>query len=117
MRKLLNVLYVTNEDAYLSKDGEDVAILLKNEKNIKIPSHNLEGIVCFGYQGASTKLMAMCAEKNIGMSFHTPYGKFLCRISGKVSGNVLLRKKQYRISDSEDRSCSISRNFILRKAD
>lgn len=71
--------------------------------------------MCFGYQGASTKLMAMCAEKNIGMSFHTPYGKFLCRVNGKVSGNVLLRKKQYRISDSESESCLISRNFILGK--
>ena len=69
MRKLLNVLYVTNEEAYLSKDGEDISILIRDQKPIKIPSHNLEGIVCFGYQGASTKLMAMCAEKNIGMSF------------------------------------------------
>lgn len=115
MRKLLNVLYVTNEDAYLSKDGEDISIRIPDQKPIKIPSHNLEGIVCFGYQGASTKLMAMCAEKNIGMSFHTPYGKFLCRVQGKVSGNILLRKKQYRISDDEYRSCLIAKNFIVGK--
>lgn len=111
MRKLLNVLYVTNEYAYLSKDGEDVSISIPDQKPIKIPSHNLEGIVCFGYQGASTKLMAMCAEKNIGMSFCTPYGKFLCRVQGKVSGNILLRKKQYRISDDEYKSCLIAKNL------
>lgn len=115
MRKLLNVLYVTNEDAYLSKDGEDVAIRIPDKKTIKIPSHNLEGIICFGYQGASTKLMAMCAEKNIGMSFHTPYGRFLCRVQGKISGNILLRKNQYKIYDNEYESCLIARNFIIGK--
>lgn len=115
MRKLLNVLYLTNEEAYLSKDGEDISILIRDQKPIKIPSHNLEGIVCFGYQGASTKLMAMCAEKNIGMSFHTPFGKFLCRVQGKVSGNILLRKKQYRISDDENMSYLIARNFVIGK--
>lgn len=115
MKKLLNVLYVTNENAYLSKDGEDISILIHDQKPIKIPSHNLEGIVCFGYQGASTKLMAMCAEKNIGMSFHTPFGKFLCRVQGKISGNILLRKKQYRISDDESMSCLIARNFVIGK--
>ncbi len=115
MRKLLNVLYVTNEDAYLSKDGEDISIRISDQKPIKIPSHNLEGIVCFGYQGASTKLMAMCAKKNIGMSFHTPFGKFLCRVQGRVSGNILLRKKQYKISDDENKSCLIAKNFIIGK--
>ncbi len=115
MRKLLNVLYVTNEDSYLSKDGEDVAIRIPEQKTIKIPSHNLEGIVCFGYQGASTKLMAMCAEKNIGMSFHTPSGRFLCRVQGKISGNILLRKRQYKIYDDEYKSCLIAKNFIIGK--
>ena len=115
MKKLLNVLYVTNEEAYLSKDGEDISILISGQKPIKIPSHNLEGIVCFSYRGASTKLMAMCAEKNIGMSFHTPFGKFLFRVQGKVSGNILLRKKQYRISDDEKMSCLIARNFVIGK--
>ncbi len=115
MRKLLNVLYVTNENSYLSKDGEDICIRIQDKKDIKIPSHNLEGIVCFGYQGASTKLMAMCAEKNIGMSFHTPNGRFLCRVKGKISGNILLRKKQYKIYDNEYESCLIARNFVIGK--
>ena len=115
MRKLLNVLYVTNEDAYLAKEGEDVLIRIPESQKIKIPSHNLEGIVCFGYQGASTKLMAMCSEKNIGMSFHTPFGKFLCRVQGKTSGNILLRKTQYRYYDDNVKSCLIAKNFILGK--
>lgn len=115
MRKLLNVLYVTNEEAYLAKEGEDVVIRLPEQKNVKIPSHNLEGIICFGYQGASTKLMAMCAEKNIGMSFHTPYGKFLCRVQGEISGNILLRKTQYRVYEDEYKSCLVAKNFIIGK--
>lgn len=115
MRKMLNVLYVTHPDAYLSKQGETIAIKIKDEEVKRIPAHNLEGIVCFGYQGSSPQLMAMCAEKGIGLSFVTEYGKFLCRVNGKISGNVLLRKQQYRISDHRIKSGNIARGFVLGK--
>lgn len=114
MRKLLNVLYVTNPQAYLSKDGENVVVLIDGCEAKRFPIHNLEGIVCFGYLGASPKLMAMCAERGVGLSFLTEYGNFLCRITGKISGNVLLRKAQYKISDTEDCS-SYAKYFILGK--
>lgn len=112
---MLNVLYVTSPDAYLSKIGENIVISIDNKKVKRIPSHNLEGIVCFGYQGASPKVMAMCAEKGIGLSFVTEYGKFLCRVNGKISGNVLLRKQQYRLSDRHVESGNIARSFVLGK--
>lgn len=115
MRKMLNVLYVTHPDAYLSKIGETIAIKIKDEEVKRIPTHNLEGIVCFGYQGSSPQLMAMCAEKGIGLSFVTEYGKFLCRVNGKISGNVLLRKQQYRLSDHRIKSGNIARGFVLGK--
>lgn len=104
-----------NPQAYLSKEGENVVIKVEGVVLKRIPIHNLEGIVCFGYLGASPQLMAMCAEKGVGLAFLTEYGNFLCRVTGKISGNVLLRKAQYTISDHEPQSTQFAKLFILGK--
>lgn len=69
MRKLLGTLYVTTPDAYLSLDGENIVISVKQEEIKRIPLHNLENIVSFGYQGASPALMRHVCECGIGMAF------------------------------------------------
>ncbi|MBP6871903.1 MAG: type I-C CRISPR-associated endonuclease Cas1 [Bacteroidales bacterium] len=115
MRKLLNILYVTTPESYLTKDGENVVVKLKDEETFRIPIHNLEGIICFGYMGASPGLMGMCAEKNVGLSFVSQSGRFIGRFQGKVTGNVLLRRKQYRLADSEEGSADLARIFIMGK--
>ncbi len=115
MKKLLNTLYITTPNRYLSLDGENVVILSEKEEIARIPLHNLEAIVTFGYTGASPKMMGACAQRNISLSFMTEYGKFLARVTGEVRGNVTLRKEQYRISDSEERSTMVARNFITGK--
>ena len=83
----------------------------KKHVAMRLPLHNLENIVCFGYPGASPALMGACAERNIGLCFLTPYGRFLARVSGKVKGNVLLRKKQYLISEMRRAECENCRLF------
>jgi len=115
MRKLLNTLYVTTPGAYISKDGENIVIKVENQERFRIPVHNVEGIICFGFLGASPSLMAMCAERNIALSFLSENGYFLGRVSGPVSGNVLLRRKQYRLADDPVFSSEISRIFIAGK--
>ena len=115
MRKLLNTLYVTTPDSYLSKDGENVVIRVGDEEKFRVPIHNLEGIVSFGYTGASPALMGLCAERNVSLSFLTNHGKFLGRVSGAVRGNVLLRRKQYRWADDSEKSLSIARICIAGK--
>lgn len=115
MRKLLNTLYVTSQDNYLSLDGENVVILDKEQEVGRLPLHNLEAIVSFGYRGASPALMGGCASRNISLCFLTPHGKFLARVTGKVKGNVVLRKKQYEVSDNPVMSIGIARNCILGK--
>lgn len=115
MRKLHNTLYITHPQAYLAKDGENIIISIKGEKDKRLPLHNLEGIICFGYQGASPQLMAHCAREGIALSFMTEHGQFLCRVTGKISGNILLRKKQYKISDDPEQSGHIARYFVLGK--
>lgn len=115
MKKLLNVLYVTTPESYLSLDGENIVILMEGSEKFRVPIHNLESIVCFGYMGASPALMGFCANKGVGLSFLTPHGKFLARVNGSTYGNVLLRKKQYRISDNEVDSLPIAINCITAK--
>ncbi|HOJ00266.1 MAG TPA: type I-C CRISPR-associated endonuclease Cas1c [Anaerolineaceae bacterium] len=115
MKKLLNTLYITSPDAYLALDGETILIKKEEEVSTRLPLHNLENIVCFGYQGVSPGLMAACAEHNIGLCFLSPRGYFLARVNGKIRGNVLLRKTQYRISEDEIRSVEIATSFLMGK--
>jgi CRISPR-associated protein Cas1 len=115
MRKLLNTLYVTNPDSYLVKDGDNVVVRVDNKEKFRIPVYNLEGIVCFGYMGASPQLMKLCSDNTIGLSFLSPQGQFQARVSGKVRGNVLLRRTQYRIADSATDSLEIAKAFIIGK--
>jgi CRISPR-associated protein Cas1 len=111
----LNVLFITQPDTYASLDGENIVI--KKEENVamRLPLHNLENIVCFGYPGASPALMGACAERNIGLCFVTPGGRFLARVTGKVKGNVLLRKQQYILSEDKHKSVQIASACLLGK--
>ena len=99
MKQLLNTLFVTSEDIYLSLEGENV--LASRDKTViaRYPLHTLQAIVSFSYAGASPALMGKCAEAGIGLAFCSPHGRFLARICGESSGNVLLRREQYRIAD------------------
>lgn len=115
MKRLLNTLYVTSTNRYLSLDGENVVILEEQKEIGRIPLHNLEGIVTFGYTGASPALMGACAKRNIDLSFMSGSGRFLTRVSGEVRGNVTLRKEQYRVSEEKQESIKIARNFIIGK--
>ena len=115
MRKLLNTLYITTPDSYLSLKGENVVISRNEEQLGRIPLHNLEAICTFAYAGASPALMNACVEKNIALTFLSQSGKFLARVIGESKGNVVLRKTQYRLSDNELKSAQIARNFIFAK--
>jgi CRISPR-associated protein Cas1 len=115
MKKLLNTLYITSEDAFLSLDGETVCVEIHKQKVGQIPLHTLENIICFSYFGATPALMGACAKRGINLALYNPYGKFLCRVVGENRGNVLLRKQQYRMSDDAKLSCKAARNFILGK--
>lgn len=115
MKRLLNTLYVTSGNRYLSLDGENVVISEEQNEIGRVPLHNLQAIVTFGYTGASPALIGACAQRNIDFSFMSGNGRFLARVTGEVKGNVTLRKQQYRISEDEQKSIQIARNFILGK--
>ena len=116
MKTHLNTLFVTLEGAYIHKDGQAVCVKHEGEKKLRVPLHNLDGIVCFGWDcTASASLMAACHEQKVSLSFHSPHGKFLASTQGGVSGNILLRRAQYRHSDDVNASLAIAKNCIAAK--
>ena len=115
MRRLLNTLFVTSEDAYLSLDGENVVVNREKEEVARFPLHTLSGIISFSYAGASPALMGACAQRDISLSFCSPRGKFLARTAGVSNGNVLLRRTQYRFADDPAMSCQIARTVLFGK--
>jgi CRISPR-associated protein Cas1 len=115
MKKLLNTLYVTNPDCYLALEGEAIVIRKEEKVALRLPLHNLENIVCFNYTGASPALMGACADRSIGLSFLSQGGRFRARVTGRVQGNVLLRRTQYGVSENETQSIAIASSFIFGK--
>ena len=115
MRKLLNTLYVTTPEAYLSKDGQNIVVSVRQEEVFRIPAINIEAIVTFGYMGASPGLMKLCGESGIALTFLSPNGRFISRVQGAVRGNVLLRKAQYSLSDDEEWSLHVAKLMIAAK--
>jgi CRISPR-associated protein Cas1 len=115
MKKYLNTLFVTTQGAYLSKEGETIVVKVDKEIRLRLPVHTMGGIVCFGNVSISPFLMGFCAENGVGISFLTEHGRFLARVQGAVSGNVLLRRAQYRKADDLQVSAEIARSVLIGK--
>jgi CRISP-associated protein Cas1 len=116
MKRMLNTLYVTSEDAWLCKDGANVVVEIAGAERGRVPLHMLDGIIGFTRAGASPALMAACAEHGLSLSFLDPNGRFLARVEGKRSGNVLLRRTQYRVADDEARAVIVVQAIVAAKA-
>lgn len=115
MKKIKNTLYVFTEDAYLTLDGENVVAKVGNDALGRFPLHTLEGISLFSYAGASPALMGACCERGIRLTFFSPSGRYLADARGACTGNVLLKKAQFRASENEPFSLAVARNCILGK--
>ncbi|OHD71500.1 MAG: subtype I-C CRISPR-associated endonuclease Cas1 [Spirochaetes bacterium RBG_16_49_21] len=115
MKRHLNTLYITSPDAFIRKEGETFVVELDNKKALQAPVSTIENIVCFGFKPVTPALMAFCAENNIGISYLSRTGRFLARVYGEQKGNVLLRKEQYAVSDSDERSLQIAKNIVAAK--
>ena len=115
MKKHLNTLFVTTQGAYLAKEGETVVVRVEKETRLRIPIHTLGGIVCFGNITCSPFLMGFCAERDVAVSFLTEQGRFLARVQGPVSGNVLLRREQYRRADDMNVSAQMAKSVLTGK--
>lgn len=115
MKKLLNTLYITRQESYLHKERETIVIKQADEKLGQFPALSLGGILCFGRVSVSPFLMGYCAENGIGIAFYTEYGRFLAGVQGRQTGNVLLRRTQYRWADNGERSTDVARLIVAAK--
>jgi CRISP-associated protein Cas1 len=115
MKKHLNTLFVMTQGSYLSKEGETVVVKCEKKVVQQVPIHMLGGIVCFGNITCSPFLMGFCAERSVGISFLTENGRFMARVQGPVSGNVLLRRSQYRQADDMNKTTDIVKAILTGK--
>lgn len=115
MRQLLNTLYVTTPNAYLSKDGTNVVVSVEQVERFRIPVHNIESIVIFSYMGASPGLMKLCADSGVSLTFLSPSGKYIGRFKGHTTGNILLRKRQHELWHDEAFKLKIAKDIIAAK--
>ncbi|HKH48519.1 MAG TPA: type I-C CRISPR-associated endonuclease Cas1c [Thermoanaerobaculia bacterium] len=115
MKRHQNTLYVTSQGAYLAKEGEAVVVRIDKEEKLRVPIHMLGSIVCFGQVTASPFVLGFCGERGVGVSFLTMNGRFLARVQGPISGNVLLRREQYRRADDPISSASLARCIVVAK--
>lgn len=115
MRRQLNTLYVSTEGAWLKKDGANIVMQVEGVERARLPVHMLESLVCIGRVLVSPPLLGYCAEQGISVCYLSQNGKFLARVEGPVSGNVLLRREQYRRSDDRAGCAAIVRNMLLGK--
>lgn len=113
MRKLLNTIYVTNEQTYLTLDGENLVCKIDGEIKLRIPFENIENIVCFNYVGCSPALMGKCVSRTIPINFISPQGKFLAKVCGETKGNVFLRVAQ--IDKFREKGLILSQNTMAAK--
>jgi CRISPR-associated protein Cas1 len=115
MKRHHNTLYVTTQGAYLAVDGEAVLVRVEQETRLRLPVHVLEGVVCFGRVSCSPAFMELCSRRGIGIAFLSERGRFIARVQGPVSGNVLLRREQYRRADDPKFTAGLARAVVLAK--
>lgn len=115
MKKHLNTLFVTTQGAYLAKEGETIVVKVDKEIRLRLPVHTIGGVVCFGNVSCSPYLMGFCAENNVAISFLSEHGRFLAKVQGPVSGNVLLRREQYRQADNQQISAQVAKFVVTGK--
>lgn len=110
-----NTLFVQTQGAYLSQQGETVRVKIEGQVKLTVPVHHLEGIVCFGRVTVSPALIAMCSERQVSLAFLTEHGRFVARVQGPISGNVLLRREQYRRADDPAACLRVARSIVAAK--
>jgi CRISPR-associated protein Cas1 len=115
VKKLLNVLYVLSDDAYISKIGETICVKVGDQEKVRVPIHTIESIVCFAKTTVSSPFLEFCGERGVGLSFLDNYGHFYGRLEGPVHGNVLLRRKQYLVEYDYEEKTKLAVGFVLTK--
>src|SRR5690554_3711363 len=115
MRKLRNTLYITKEDLYMYREGDTLVLEQFGEKVMQIPILNLEGVVIFSNAVVTPQVLELCSKNNVHVSYISYTGKFLVKIQNSMSGNVALRRNQFRIAEDAEASLKLAKNVCIGK--
>ena len=115
MKRLLNTLYLTRQDAWLHREGETLVVEKDGEMLLKVPVCALNSVVTFGNVLVSPWALGLCMERGIAVSMLTEQGKFLARVEGAVAGSVHLRLAQVRAYESQPIKDELARSFVMGK--
>lgn len=115
MRMHDNTLYVTTQKSYLAREGQNVVVRVQKETRLRLPIHTIGSIVCFGNVSCSPFLLGMCGEAGVSVAFLTETGRFLARVNGKQSGNVLLRRAQHAATTHADKAGTLAAAIVSAK--
>ena len=115
MHQHANTLFITSQGAYLGRDHATLQVKIDGKVRLTVPMHHLEGVVCFGRVSVSPAVIAASAECQLPLSFLTEHGQFLARVEPPIQGNVLLRRQQYRLSDSPAACLAVAQPIIAAK--
>lgn len=115
MKRHLNTLFVTTEGTYLAKDGECLVARIDGAPKVRVPISGLESVLCVGRVSYSPQALEHCALNGVALTHVTETGRFMARLEGPISGNVLVRRTQYRWADDPSRSAALAHAFLTGK--
>jgi CRISP-associated protein Cas1 len=115
MHQLLNTLYVMTQGAYLRLDHDTLKVVIQKKTALQVPLQHLGAICCFGRVAPSVGLIHRSAEDGRAVVFFDAHGRFKARISGPLTGNVLLRRAQHLALSDAALGLAIARAVVAAK--
>jgi CRISPR-associated protein Cas1 len=115
MEVQLNTLYIVTRGASLHRDHQTLRVHVERQVRLAVPIHQLEGVALFGQVHVTPGALQLCAEEGVAVSFLTESGRLLSRVDAPGSGNVLLRRTQFRWADLPERRAAVARCIVAGK--
>lgn len=115
MEVQLNTLYILTRGTTLRRDHLTIRVELERQTKLSVPIHQLESVAVFGMSHVTSGVLQLCAEHGVAISFLTESGRLLSRLDAPGSGNVLLRRTQFRWADDPGHRAEIARAIVAGK--
>ena len=91
--------------------------MVEVEKKVKatIPIHHLDSVAVFGPIMVSPGAMELCHEQGVSLTFLSDSGRIIARVDAPMSGNMLVRREQFRRADRPEACAALARAFVAGK--
>lgn len=110
-----NTLFVTAEGSHLRMRELSLQVVTDGKVRIAVPLHHLHAIAMLGRASITTSVLERCVDAGISITFLNSTGKLIARVDAPASGNVLLRRSQFRMADDGARALEIARSVVVGK--